>query len=199
MEFEEVRRIMQNEKARIVGLNQAFTQPGVQGTFGQVEDNTQSSVFLQHEIEEFTTEFTAGKNLTTPGAAFITHRVHDQRMTNLCTSYATTTLLRSASMRYLVSQDYAFDQIRDDLENVDEFSHSKMLTIFTGCVSPRSLDGLIINSRNDARFINAQTKIAGTALDRLVSKTALEENGWIRIDAVFLRGPEICIKLGSLN
>jgi len=53
---------------------------------------------------------------------------------------------------------------------------------FPGCVSPRSLDGLIINSRNDPHFMNAQSQLNEKAIDRLVNKTAFEENGWKRIN-----------------
>ena len=52
MEFEEVGRIMRTEKARIIRVHQPFTLQ-LQGTFGQVEDNTQNSVFLQKEIRLF--------------------------------------------------------------------------------------------------------------------------------------------------
>jgi len=184
MEFEEVGRIMQNEKARIVRLNRPFTLQ-LQGTFRQVGDNTQNSVFLQQEIRQFTTEIqlnTAGKNLTNPGAAFITHRVHGQRATSLCVSFATTTTVRGASINYLTNHGHPEDQIRNELENDFQFSFTKMLTIFTGCISPRSLDGLIINSRNDPHFMNAQAQLSGKAIDRLVNKTALEENGWKRMN-----------------
>jgi len=160
MEFEEVGRIMQNEKAAIIGLNQPFTQPLIQGTFGKVADNTQNSVFLQQEIQQFTTQFTTGKNLTNPGAALITHRIHDQRATGLCVSFSIVSTVRGASLQYLATHGHPEDQIRADLENLDEFSFNKMLTIFTGCVSPRSLDGLLINSRDDPHFMDAQTRVS---------------------------------------
>ena len=124
---------------------------------------------------------TAGRNLTNPGPAFITHRVHDQRMTSLCVSFATTTTVRGASINYLTNHGHPEDQIRNELENDFQFSFTKMLTIFTGCISPRSLDGLIINSRNDPHFMNPQAQLIGNAIDRLVNKTAFEENGWKRI------------------
>ena len=137
MEFEEVGRIMQNEKATIVRLNRPFSQPAVPGTFGPIGDDTQNSVFLQQEIRQFTTEFTAGKNLTNPGGAFITHRVHDQRATSLCVSFVTVTTVRGASLLYLTDHGHPEDEIRDDLEDVQNGHSSnfnKMLTLFTvGC------------------------------------------------------------------
>ena len=131
--------------------------------FNQVAENTQNSVFLQKEIEVFATEVTTGKNLTAPGNALMTHRVHDQRTTNLCVSFSTMTAVRGAAMNYLVNKGANQDQLRNELENDNQFSFNKMLTLFTGCVSPRSLDGLIINSKNDAHLIDAQTQLVEVA------------------------------------
>jgi len=56
-----------------------------------------------------------------------------------------------------------------------------MLTLFTGCISPRSLDGLILNSKFDDQFISAQTQITNDAIDRLVNQTEIQPAGWRRI------------------
>ena len=48
-------------------------------TFPKIGENTQHSVFLQKEIEEFSNHFSPRRNLTNPYSALITHRVHDQK------------------------------------------------------------------------------------------------------------------------
>ena len=149
--------------------------------FAHVKEDTQHSSMLQKEIEEFTTEMKTDKDLPNPGSAPITHRVHDQRTTALCVSYSTTTIVRGAVIDILVKHGKTDAQIRADLEDTPNFSFNKMLTLFTGCVSPRSLDGLVLNSRNNPGIIDAQLQIAGTAIDRLVNKTEFEEEGWLRI------------------
>jgi len=184
MELAEAGRIMQIEKPAIIGLL-PFDQPGIGGRFGQVRDNTQNSVFVQAEIENFTTEFTTGKIVTNPGNALMTHRVHNQRVTNLCSSLSTVTTVRGAALLYLTEIGNNENQIRAELENGQgQFSFNKMLTLFAGCISPRSLDGLIINSKMDQDCINAQTQINQTAIDRLVNKTALENFGWKRMTSL---------------
>ena len=59
-----------------------------------------------------------------------------------------------------------------------------MLTLLVGCVSPRSLDGLILNSRNNPDFINAQNQPTDCAITRLVSLTEFEVEGWKRITPI---------------
>jgi len=67
-------------KAEIIGLP-PFSIPNLshRTNFAQVNEDTQHSIFLQKEIENFTTEMKTDKDLTSPGNAPITHRVHDQR------------------------------------------------------------------------------------------------------------------------
>ena len=90
---------MQEAKTDILALQPfSFPYPNPRITFIHVGDKTQNSVFVQKEIEQFTTEFTTGKNLTNLGNVMITHRVHDQRTTSLCTSYSVTTVLRGSAM-----------------------------------------------------------------------------------------------------
>ena len=77
-----------------------------------------------------------------PASTLVTHRVHDQRRTNLCASFAGTSTLRGAAKRLLRHKGKSLQQISDDLEAVQgDFTFNKMLTLLTGCVSPRSLDG----------------------------------------------------------
>jgi len=71
--------------------------------------------------------------------------------------------------------------VRADLENLGEFSFSQMLKTFVHCVSPRTLDGLVANSRHNSQFINAQIQPLDCAIERLVNKTELEDEGWTRV------------------
>ena len=150
--------------------------------YANVGDATQSSVFVEKKIEEFTTEFRTGKKLTNRASGIITDRVHNQRQTNLCASFAGTTTIRGAAKRFLLSNGITLQHISDDLEAVQGvFTFNKMLTLLTGCVSPRSLDGLLVNSQNDQKFISAQFQTISNVKNRLVWKTALEDEGWKRI------------------
>ena len=88
----------------------------VRTNYANVSENTQNSVFVQREIEEFTTEFKTGKNLANQAGDLITSRVHDQRKTNLCASYAGTTTVRGAAKRFLLSKGKTLQYISDDLE-----------------------------------------------------------------------------------
>jgi len=56
-----------------------------------------------------------------------------------------------------------------------------MLTLLTGCVSPRSLDGLVVNSQDEDKYLEAQFQSILNVKDRLVCKTALENEGWKRV------------------
>ena len=113
----------------------------------------------------------------------MTHRVHDQRLTGLCTSFSTVSTLRAATIRFMVNNHgINRDQVRGDLEiRGGQYSFEKMLTLFTGCVSLRSMDGIILNSQNDPRLIGSQAQPRDSAVDRLVRKTAIQEEGWLRI------------------
>jgi len=108
-------------------------------------------------------------------------KIIPNRTTALCVSYCTTTIVRGAAIDILAKNGGNSAQIRADLENTQNFSFNKMLTLFTGCVSPRSLAGLVFNSRNNPGIIGAQSQISQTAIDRLVNKTEFEEEGWLRI------------------
>mgnify|MGYP000381406996 CR=1 FL=1 len=180
---------MTKAKKEIIGWRVFSIQnPVLRTAFAAVNANTQKSCFLQREIEQFTTEMKPDKNLPTIGNAPITRRVHDQRLTNLCVSYSIVSTLRGAATNHLTDKGINQNEIRNDLENVAQFSFTKMLTLFTGCVSPRSLDGLIVNSKFDGStiltrsiYINAQLQQSNDAIDRLVNKTEFEIEGWKRI------------------
>ena len=158
-----------------------FANPNLRTNFAQITDATQHSVFLQKEIEEFATEMKTDKNLILPGNVMITRRVHDQRLTGLCVSFSTITIVRGALINHLDKIGVDPTVVKTDLENTQTFSFNKMLVIFTGCVSPRSLDGLILNSKNNPDILNAQFQQREAAIDRLVYKTEFEDEGWLRI------------------
>ena len=170
-------------KAEIIALPQPFSfpNPNPRITFTQAGAKTQNSVFVQREIEQFTTELTTGKNLTNPGNMMMTHRVHDQRNTNLCTSFSTVSVVRGSAINYMRTKGANHTKFRNDLERNNEFSFNTMLTLFTGNVSPRSLDGLIKNSRKNPHFMEAQIQTTNAAMDRLVNKTEYENFGWTRL------------------
>ena len=176
----EVDQHMQTAKAEILRQIQPFSfpNPNPRIIFAQVEDKSQNSVLVQKEIEEFSAELTTGKNLTNPGNVMMTHRVHDQRTTGLCTTFSVTTAVRGAAINYFGNQPANQTQVRNDLENLTEFSFNKMLTLFTGNVSPRRL---IKNSHFSPHLMNAQTQKTSAAFDRLVNKTEFEDYGWMRI------------------
>ena len=181
MALEEVDRIMRFAKSEIEGLPPfSFPNPNP-SNFTEVATKTQNSVFLQREIEQFTTDLTPGKNVTNPGNVMMTHRVHDQRTTGLCTSFSTVTALRGSAINYVKNKGANHDQFRRDLENLDQYSFNNMLTLFTGTVSPRSLDGLIKNSRLNPHFMEVQSQRTYAAMDRLVNKTEFEQFGWTRL------------------
>ena len=71
-------------------------------------------------------------------------------------------------------------QVKVDLEHYrGDFSFNKMLTVFTGCVSVRSLEGLVRNTIQSNRHITRQTQSLANALERLTCRTiAQEQPGW---------------------
>ena len=96
---------MRQAKSEIVALPPfSFPNQNSRSNFALVSDNTQKSLFVQNEIEEFSTEIKTDKNLTNIGNAPITRRVHDQRTTNLCASFSTVSTLRGAATNYLTDK-----------------------------------------------------------------------------------------------
>jgi len=56
--------------------------------------------------------------------------------------------------------------------------------LLTGCVSPRSLDGLVRNSRNKPEYKNNQSVPITKVKDRLEYPTVFEDFGWKRIISI---------------
>lgn len=134
---------------KIGSLKQQLIQ---NGGFGNIEfsnfsfsvsENTQQSMYLEGEIRQILSSWST--NLTLHQFR-ITNKIHDQSLTNLCHSFATVTCLRAAIMFYLESLNIDYEVVRTKLDRLEEFRFEKLLCVFTGCISPRSLDGIIINS-----------------------------------------------------
>merc|ERR1712130_511431 len=114
----------------------------------------------------------------------VTKGVHGQKNTNLCVSITSMTMIRSALKRYLVEyinlSPVQVQQLESDLEDWNGFlSFKKMIRIFTGCVSVRSLEGLVRNSLLSDKFIARQTQSLNNAILRLCCRTIAQgEPGW---------------------
>ena len=108
--------------------------------------------------------------------------VHDQELTNLCHSYATMSAFRQIILLFLEENEKSAD-LFDDLHKTrqdiisgvksktGDLSFARMLTIFLGCVSPRSFKC----------STSTQAAYTETVIARLCSKTAFEVEGWKRI------------------
>ena len=121
----------------------------VENDFQDMDFNTQASVFMQKEINITDIMDTTNNKFN---ETLVTNRFHNQKNTLLCASISTISCLRSAAGRYLKSilKARGVDErdFMNDMNLSGQYSFNKMLTIFTSCVSLRSLDGLIINSKN---------------------------------------------------
>ena len=150
-------------------------QSSVKSDF-QVSENTQASIDILKQVDNFF----AATNKLGQNQTEVTF-VHDQEFTNLCHSFATMSAFRQTILQLVESHKKIYGQTfgtlnYDDVESgikakVGEFSYNSMLTVFLGCVSPRSF--------NTAAEI--QTAKTETIVARLCSKTAFEVEGWKRI------------------
>ena len=61
------------------------------------------------------------------------------------------------------------------------YSFQNYLTLFTGCVSLRNLEGLVINSIGQCNLMEKQAQIISTAIDRLTHRTIIDFEGWKKI------------------
>ena len=104
-----------------------------------VPQETQQSVNVMTQVEKYLT-FINTSNTTVNET-----RIHDQKDTNLCHSYATIKGFRQI-LRYFLRtkisvvslRDSAMDSMRDNKPS----SFNKMLAVFVGCINPRSFDQL---------------------------------------------------------
>jgi len=62
------------------------------------------------------------------------------------------------------------------------YSFQTYLTIFTGCVSLRNLEGLVPNSIGKSSLIDKQSMIISTAIQRLVYPTLIDVEGWKKVN-----------------
>jgi len=142
----------------------------------QVSQNTQASIDILKQVDNFF----AATNKLGQNQTEVTF-VHDQEFTNLCHSFATMSAFRKTLLQLVESHKNIYGQnfgtlIYDDVESgiktkVGEFSYNSMLTVFLGCVSPRSF-----NTKAEIQAAKTETVVA-----RLCSKTAFEIEGWKRI------------------
>ena len=164
--------------------------------FQDVGERTQCSVVLHKEIEA-ATEHLRHK---IPNR-LATQTVHDQMGTHLCTSFATISTLRAAQIRYLSKKRHFNPKdLRKQMKGwKGDFSFNNYLTLFTGCVSLRNLEGLIINSTGMLSLMEKQQQIISTAVYRLVYETVLDVEGKGSAQSVQFRcGPEpiFCYRTG---
>jgi len=116
-----------------------------------VEERTQGSVNMENMVDEINSFYMKSNILT---SLRVTREIHDQKYSKCCTSIAVTSALRAAQRRYLSKFDTTgfnetlIRELQGDIRS--EFAHRKCLILFVGCVSPRSLDGMIQNSISSA-------------------------------------------------
>jgi len=94
-----------------------------------------------------------------------TKNILDQKSSNLCGPISVTTLLRFA-----IKNDLSF------VDQYDNYTFEKILTILTMIVYPRSLAGLNLNPKKEEN--DFQTNDVETLLERICKKTYLYTSGW---------------------
>ncbi|CBY11882.1 unnamed protein product [Oikopleura dioica] len=95
----------------------------------------------------------------------LTKNILDQKSSNLCVPISVTTLLRFA-----IKNDLSF------VDQYDNYTFEKILTILTMIVYPRSLAGLNLNPKKEEN--DFQTNDVETLLERICKKTYLYTSGW---------------------
>lgn len=137
-----------------------------------VTERTQSSVDMLAEINQILSDIDSTEQRSSDRTAF-----HDQDVTALCHSFAIISGFRQAILDLMHSINAAkpctIDEaaVKKMLDGNGPFSFNKMLTVFLGCINPRSFTGLQTN----------QSAIPETVVNRLVFRTAFEVEGWKRI------------------
>ena len=95
----------------------------------------------------------------------LTKNIFDQKWSNLCVPISVTTLLR-----FSIKNDLSF------VDQYDNYTFEKILTILTMIVYPRSLAGLNLNPKKEEN--NFQMNDIETLLERICKKTYLYTSGW---------------------
>ena len=114
-----------------------------------VSQNTQNSVDVMTDLQNY---------LTPVNPSFITTdddtHIHNQKTTNLCHSYATISGLRKLLRKFLddqlpmmsllfLSDESSFlESAREAMNEKGDCSFNHMISVFVGCVSPRSFNDL---------------------------------------------------------
>ena len=95
----------------------------------------------------------------------LTKNIVDQKWSNLCVPISVTMLLR-----YAMKKDLAF------VDNDNNYSFEKILTLLTMIVYPRSLAGLNLNPKEEES--HSQKNDIETLLERICEETYSNESGW---------------------
>jgi len=173
MELKMVKANMNNIKQNLLTETPLDIAPPNQ--LGNIPSETQASVFLHREIKIKSKMISNGTKISDT----LLTKVHDQGETFLCSSFSTVSCARRAAIRYLEKQGHQVKHIQDDLNNdKGKYSHAKMLTVFTGCVSIRNMDGLVSNSQHSNKYYSKQSQTINNAVDRIVHRTAFGGTGW---------------------
>jgi len=134
----------------------------------QVSENTQASVPILHQLEHF---LAATDKLGQNNGQNDVTLVHDQEFTHLCHSFATMSGFRHTLLQLVNTYIYSQDILKGINDQHGEHSFNNMLTVFLGCVSPRSFNSTTTSQSGETEKIIA----------RLCSRTAFEIEGWKRI------------------
>ena len=97
---------------------------------------------------------------------------HDQHNSNLCHSYSVISAFRQALIQLL--KTFKNPKVKNIIQRIngnEQFSFNRMLSIFLGCVNPRSY-------LDPPKVHTASTEMV---IKRLVMKTAFEIEGWKRL------------------
>ena len=155
-----------------------------------VGEETQASIDVLTHIDNF---YTYGSNRLTATTSGMT-RVHDQGSTYLCHSYATMSAFRQLIIQFRQANPTVGSRVtrlfrnlgmKSKIDGTDEHSFHRMLSVFLGCVNPRSYFG------DETK----QAAILETVISRLVNRTTFEIEGWKRIVAVRTIFKELLIKI----
>ena len=133
-----------------------------------VSENTQASADVLANMKDLLST----KTRSTQTSSDMT-RIHEQGYSYLCHSYAAISCLRQLLIK-LVKGQTGMDRLKLKIKNnsaQNDHSFSRMLTIFLGCINPRSFCG----------DTSKQAAMLETVVSRLVNKTAFEVEGWKRI------------------
>ena len=173
--------------------------PSINANF--ISSNTQGSVNMVDEVTKLLSGLYYG-NVATDGT-----NIHSQQSTNFCHSFGIMSGLRNELIKITkdktsnevvlasgkdpteikggkTGKEVLTDQSPDNRYWKNICSFKKMLAGFINNVNPRSFEGLDGDTIRQSK-ISKQTAILSKVVDRLVSKSMFETEGWKRIYGVF--------------